>query len=323
MRPNRIGRTAAFDRIVLFSVILTFTSATQLSAQNWLEPPAGLPHQEAVALTSLTGSDGPVDFAEYGQVKSTKGSCACGGNATCGCGACDACCGCSTGWLHSWGSWISPWDGTLELGLNGADGNTQNTNFFFGFDTMREYTASSFKFDLDYFYQTADSVVTMDRLVALSRYERNLGNSIWKWYLEGFYEYDQLRNYNARMAISTGLSAPLIDTDRLSIDGRAGLSGSKKLDGPDDDWRPELQFGIDYDYQLTQRQRFFGFVDYYPDISDFGTYRLNYKLAWEALLEEEYGLALRASLLNWYDSNPGPGTKANDLFYVLSLVWGY
>ena len=125
------------------------------------------------------------------------------------------------------------------------------------------------------------------------------------------------------MSASTGLSTPLIETERCSLDGRTGLSGSKKIDAADDDWRPELQLGADYEVKLTERQRFFGFVDYYPDVSDFGTYRLNFKLAWEALLEDEWGLALRASLVNWYDSQPGPGTKANDLYYTLALVWGY
>jgi len=207
--------------------------------------------------------------------------------------------------------------------LNGADGNTTNSNLFFGFDGEREYRGGELTFDLDYFYQQANSAVTMDRGVAKSRYEREFATSYVSWYLEGFFEYDNLRAYPGRLSTAAGLSKPLIETDRFELTGRAGAGASKKIDAPEDEWRPELQFGMDYEYRLTERQRFFGFLDYYPDISDFGIYRLNYKLAWEALLEEDWGLAMRASLMNWYDSDPGPGTSANDLYYVLSLMWGY
>lgn len=250
-------------------------------------------------------------------------TCACGQPIACRCGACLDCCQCSQpvhGLIYTT---FDPWEGTLEIGLNGADGNTNNSNLFFGFDGKREYRAGSWKFDVDYFYQKADSLVTADRLVALSRYERDIGYRSLSWYLEGQYEADQLRNYDGRVSMASGLAAPLKETDRLALKGRLGFGASKKINAPDDQWRPELQMGVDYDYRLTERQRLFGNLDYYPDISDFSTYRLNFKLGWEACLEEQWGLALRASINNWYDSDPGPGTVANDLYYVLSLTWGY
>jgi putative salt-induced outer membrane protein YdiY len=211
----------------------------------------------------------------------------------------------------------------VELGLNGASGNTNNSNLFFGWDGKREYREGDLSFDVDYFFQKADSDVTMDRAVALGRYEREIGESAVNWFVQGFLEYDNLRAYPARLSVTAGLSKQLVETDRFKLTGRIGAGASKKIDAPDDQWRPELQIGGDYEYKLTERQRLFGFVDYYPDMSDFSTYRLNWKVAWEALLEDDWGLAMRASLMNWYDSDPGPGTEANDLYYVLALTWGY
>jgi putative salt-induced outer membrane protein YdiY len=295
-------------------------------AQSWFGP---APPTTAYALPKpvypavFDPADFEIPMPDLKTVASSKAVCGCGGTIHCECGLCDACCGCTTGWRRWISPWVQPWKGTLELGLNGASGNTNNSNLFIGWDGRRDYRDGDLSFDFDYFFQRADSVVTMERAVALGRYEREIGETSVNWYVQGFFEYDDLRAYPARLAVTAGLSKQLIDADRFKLTGRAGIGASKKIDAPDDRWRPELQFGVDYEYRLTERQKILGFVDYFPDVTDFSTYRLNAKLAWEALLEEEWGLAMRASLMNWYDTDPGPGTKANDLFYVLSLVWGY
>lgn len=207
--------------------------------------------------------------------------------------------------------------------MNGSRGNASNSNLAISWDGKRSYRQGELSFDFNYFLQQAENIVTMDRAVALGRYEREIGETGFDWYVQGFFEYDDLRAYPGRLAVNAGLSKRWIETDRFKLTGRAGVGASKKIDAPDDDWRPELQFGADYEYRLTDRQKVFGYIDYFPDMTSFSTYRLNYKVAWEGLLEDDWGLAIRASLMNWYDSDPGPGTRANDLYYMLSLVWGY
>jgi putative salt-induced outer membrane protein YdiY len=316
-------------RLVLALLVLALcilAGAAPLQAQNWFDPsPPMTAHfmQGAVRPIAFHNAELNAEIAELKPTVVTEVCCDCGKAVSCDCGSCAECCHCPTGW-HGWvRSWAGPWTGTLELGLNGANGNTNNSNLFFGWDGKREYRGGDLTFDFDYFYQKADSAVTMDRAVALGRYEREIGESSISWFVQGFFEYDDLRAYPGRVSVTAGLTKQLIETDRFKLTGRVGAGASKKIDAPDDDWRPELQFGADYEYKLTDRQRFFGFVDYYPDMSNFSTYRLNYKLAWEALLEEDWGLAMRASIMNWYDSDPGPGTKANDLYYVLALTLGY
>jgi len=326
MRADGIRVAVRSKYVVTAFALLIFAGTTPLCAQMWYESSPPIPRtygHSQVSPAAFASTELTAEIASLGPKQIAEDCCYCGKAVSCECGSCGDCCGCSLGvcgWCHGW---VAPWDGTLELGLNGADGNTNNSNLFFGFDGEREYRGGDLTFDLDYFYQQANSAVTMDRGVAKSRYEREIAASSISWYLEGFFEYDNLRAYPGRLSVAAGLSKPLIETDRFNVKGRAGAGASKKIDAPDDKWRPELQFGMDYEYRLTERQRLFGFLDYYPDMSDFGTYRLNYKLAWEALLEEDWGLAMRASLMNWYDSNPGPGTSANDLYYVLSLIWGY
>jgi len=306
--------------ILVALALVVFTKANFSDAQTWNPPTQPLAPSYGVAFVHPAAFASTELASEIAELGSPKDCCACGKAISCDCGSCDDCCLCSHGWYHGW---IAPWDGTVELGLNGAEGNTNNSNLFFGFDGKREYQGGDLTFDFDYFYQKSNSDVTMDRAVATGRYEREFAESSVSWFLQGFFEYDDLRAYPGRVSVTAGLSKPLVETDRFKVTGRIGAGASKKIDAPDDEWRPELQLGMDYEYRLTERQRLFGFLDYYPDITDFATYRLNYKLAWEALLEDDWGLAMRASLMNWYDSDPGPGTVANDLYYVLSLTWGY
>jgi putative salt-induced outer membrane protein YdiY len=312
--------------ILLVFALLVPVSPARVLAEKWFgptPPPAGYAAPLPVYPAAFDASDFEIPMPEWKPSSEIRPVCDCGGAAHCGCGLCAVCCRCGTGWRGVLGDWFRPWKSSLELGLNGASGNTNNSNLFIGWDGQRDYRGGDLSFDLDYFFQRADSAITMDRAVALGRYEREIGETSVDWFVQGFFEYDQLRAYPGRLSVTAGLSKQLIETNRFQFTGRAGAGASKKINAPDDRWRPELQFGADYEYRLTERHRIFGFIDYFPDVTRFSTYRLNAKLAWESRLEEQWGLAIRASVLNWHDSDPGPDTKANDLFYVLSLVWGF
>ncbi len=243
--------------------------------------------------------------------------------ATCSCGGCDLCCRCDQRLPGRLGDWIIPWQGTLEMGLNGAQGNGDHFNLFLGLDGRYAFAAGVFRLDLDYFYQSCPSRVATNRLVTLGRYEHWLRGGPVAGYFEGQYEFDSKRNYDARWAMAGGVSFPFQDRDRLTLRTRLGMGTSKKTGAVGDRWRAELQTGLEGELRLSGRQRVFGHVDFYPDLQGLRTYRLNGKLGWEMLLEAQWGLALRTSIHNWHDSRPGPGTKANDLYYGMALAWSY
>jgi putative salt-induced outer membrane protein YdiY len=310
----------------VLSIVFTIAIQAPLLAQVWFGPEpqrsASLPPDVPIA-TSFDSADFHFAMPTWNKTTDRTSTCQCGSGTDCPCGMCDVCCLCNRGWRGWFSHSVRAWEGSSEIGLNGSSGNASNSNLSIHWDGARRYQQGELSFDFDYFLQQAENVVTMDRAVALGRYEREIGETGFDWYVQGFFEYDDLRAYPGRLAVNGGLSKRWIETDRFQLTGRAGMGASKKIDAPDDDWRPELQFGADYEYRLTDRQKVFGYLDYFPDLTSFSTYRLNYKVAWEGLLEDDWGLAIRASLMNWYDSDPGPGTRANDLYYMLSLVWGY
>lgn len=321
--PAEKPRTLPY-RVGIWVVWVALTP-TPLVAQEWFVAERHGPPVQPHVLLCTTFDAPEFNFAmpTWDRSAGYRPTCLCGGGIDCVCGMCHACCLCNRGWRGWFHRSAGTWDGSLEVGMNGSRGNASNSNLAISWDGRRDFRQGELSFDFNYFLQKTESIVTMDRAVALGRYEREIGQSGIDWYVQGFFEYDDLRAYPGRLAVNAGVSRRWIETDRFQLTGRAGAGASKKIDAPGDAWRPELQLGADYEFRLTQRQKVFGHIDYFPDMTRFSTYRLNYKIAWEGLLEDDWGLAIRASLMNWYDSDPGPGTRSNDLYYMLSLVWTY
>lgn len=155
----------------------------------------------------------------------------CGNLASCeGCGCCGHCCRCG-GLLHRW---LQPWEGGLDIGLNGAEGNTRDTNFTIGFDAKGEFGLNTLSASLDYFFQRESSAVTKNRVYALGRYERAIPDSAWSWFTDTWFEYDQFEDWRSRIGLHLGASVLLRDTDCCTLKGRLGLGTSRKAEGPRD-----------------------------------------------------------------------------------------
>ena len=60
---------------------------------------------------------------------------------------------------------------------------------------------------------------------------------------------------------------------------------------------PELVFGVQFEHQLSKRQKIVGLVEYAPAVADFDRYRIRSQAAWELLLDEQKNLSLRIGRL--------------------------
>jgi putative salt-induced outer membrane protein YdiY len=214
------------------------------------------------------------------------------------------------------------WQGDLELGLNGSEGNSQTFNIRFGAEAKRKTKCHVLSFDLDYHKNTNDSMETAHRSFLDWRYERLFEDSPWTWFVHGTVDYDEFQAFDLRVSLDTGLGYQLIKTEATSLLSRAGGGWSREIGGPDDRDVPEAVFGMDFEHQVNKRQKLTATVDYAPDVTDFGAYRLNTKAGWEALLDESMNLSLKVSVLDRYDSTPN-GVKPNDIDYAVTLLWSF
>jgi putative salt-induced outer membrane protein YdiY len=211
------------------------------------------------------------------------------------------------------------WDGSVELGINGTEGNAQTFSMRAGASLERETDTNIWKSELIYAKTEADSVKTQHEALLRLRYER-LFESPWTWYVRFEALYDEFRAFDLRLVLNTGLGYRFIDTDVTKLASRAGAGVSRELGGPSDDYVPEANFGLDFERQITERQKLTFVADYYPDWRDFTNYRLVSDLAWVLLLDEASDLNLKVSVIDQYDSTP-EGRKPNDLTYAILLLW--
>ena len=69
------------------------------------------------------------------------------------------------------------WTGSLELGLNGSDGNTVNFNLHTGFDFARQTSGGVFEVGFDYAKVNSDRLLLVCKIRAVS-WNRSMG----KWF---------------------------------------------------------------------------------------------------------------------------------------------
>ena len=74
-------------------------------------------------------------------------------------------------WYYAPVYWFDLWEGNIELGMSGSNGNTETLNYLLGLDAKRETEKHILDFDLKYDRKSADSVETAHRLFGEIRWE--------------------------------------------------------------------------------------------------------------------------------------------------------
>jgi len=215
-----------------------------------------------------------------------------------------------------------PWKGGFELGLDGTEGNSQTLNFRLGLSAKRSAPESALTLDLDYRKNTTEADETAHRAFLDWRYERLFAESPWTCFVHGTVDYDEFKAFDLRVTADLGLGYQLIKTTTTSLVARAGGGFSHEIGSADKNYVPEAVFGLDFERQLSQRQKLTFSTEYAPDVSDIGDFRLTSRAGWEVLVDQETNLSLKLSVLNRYDSTPG-GAKPNDLDYAAVLLWKF
>jgi len=220
------------------------------------------------------------------------------------------------------GYWLRPttWDGGVELGLNGTEGNSQTFSLALGANAKRVTERNTLAFEATYVKSAAESVETANNAFLKGRHEWLLADSPWTLFVNGTLEYDEFRAFDVRLAGNGGVGYRLLKTDATALTGRFGSGVSHEIDSPDDSYVPEAVYGLDLEHQLTARQKVAGEANYYPSWEDYRDYRAETRVSWEVLLDEATNLSLKISATDRYDSTPH-GRKPNDLDYALLLMW--
>jgi putative salt-induced outer membrane protein YdiY len=214
------------------------------------------------------------------------------------------------------------WDGSFELGLNGAEGNTDNMNFRFGFKIKRETTTNVLKFNADYRKATQNETDTADRLYSDWRAERHFPYSRWIYFAHGSVEYDEFQAFDSRVTSGLGVGYALVKLEMAKLVARCGGGVAREFGVPEVEYVPEAVFGADFEWKRGKRHKLTAMAEYTPDITAFGEYRFRTQAAWEVLFDEETNLSMKFSVLERYNSMPR-GKLPNDVDYAATIMWKF
>lgn len=216
------------------------------------------------------------------------------------------------------------WSGGVELGLSGSTGNTDVFKIRTGIGAKRDKAGNILTSDFMYVLSEVNGELQENKALWVLRDEAQMLKSRWSALLSEALEFDQFRAFDLRNALHAGFSYVFLKSERVNFKSRLGAGTSYDLNTTtrESRWVPEGMWGYDLEYLLTDRVRLAAFGDYFPNVADWGQFRLRIRAAGEFLIVPEYGLVLRAGIQERYDSRPGTGRR-NDLDYFTTILMKY
>lgn len=216
------------------------------------------------------------------------------------------------------------WNGSVEAGLNGSDGNSESLDIRAGLNLDRKTARMETTFRSEYSYATSDGQESKNRWFNELRNDWLFGGeSRWSFFLLGQLEYDGFSDWDWRVSVFAGPGYKLIKTDKTSLNLRAGGGVTRYFGGEMDDLVPEGLLAADLAHQLTERQKLTAGVEYYPSFEELSRYRLVARVGWEIVVDPEVNMMLKLGVEDRYNSDPGEGFKKNDIDFFALIGWKF
>jgi len=216
----------------------------------------------------------------------------------------------------------SPWSGGAELGLNGAQGNSDNFKMRAAGNVKREDGRMIWKSDWLYTFATQNSIRSENRALLTARQEWILPKASWSLFVSEQGETDEFKAYDLRLQTHTGFAYNFVKNKNSLFKGRLGVGGSQEFGGPNKKFMWEGLAGIDVEHRFNERYKIVGTGDYFPDFGSLADFRLQAKLSLEVLIDPVWNLTLKVGVLDRYDSTP-EGKLPNDAEYFAALLWKF
>lgn len=212
------------------------------------------------------------------------------------------------------------WSGSVDLGLNGAVGNSQHFNLRGGWNVRRKTARNSLTSDFQYVYSEWNRSLSTHQALLNTRDELVIPDSRWSPFAAVQLEYDQLRAYRFRVGTYVGSAYRVVDEEDLSFRVRGGVGATRELgsEGWPDRWVSEFLFGYDFRWKWNDRSTLVSIFDIYPRVERPQYFRARLRLAYEYIFYPEMGAVMRFGIQDRYDSDPGPA-QPNDLTYFTTV----
>jgi putative salt-induced outer membrane protein YdiY len=214
------------------------------------------------------------------------------------------------------------WDKKFELGFNGTDGNSQTFNLHSAFEATLEDDFHRRNIKARYFRTEDDGSRTRNEFISEAVHDWLMPDSPWFKFTNAKFQYDEFRDWESRASGFVGVGRQLIDTDKHNLIGRTAIGASYEF-GNINELIPEALFGLEWNYQINNRQALKSYLTVFPDLDEFGESRTIAGTAWTLVVDEEDGISLKFGIDNEYESKTGGTSKHNDVKFYGSLVFDF
>ncbi|MEM1424392.1 MAG: DUF481 domain-containing protein [Planctomycetota bacterium] len=214
------------------------------------------------------------------------------------------------------------WNSRIEIGLNGSRGNTERLNSQLAFRTTRVTEGTRLAFDANWRVNTTEAERVANRLTLNARNDWDLPESKWTLFLQAGSEFDEFREFDARVSGGAGFSYRFIESEDTDLSARIGVGFSRDIGGPEENAIPELITGFDLSRRLTERQRFIASGELFPDLDETGEFRSVLNARWEYKLDAASDLSLSVGVEHRFDTQTVNDSRT-DVDYFVRLVLGF
>lgn len=220
-------------------------------------------------------------------------------------------------------AWLRDWKSSVELGINGTEGNTRNQALRFVFQTRRNTERTETSVNSLFRMTSQDGADSLKQFTLNARNDwLNPGTNDFRYFVQGKLEFDDAQPWDSRVSGFGGIGYALIKDDKTTLLARSGFGGSKRVGIEDDEFRAEAFLAADLTHAISERQKFQAGFEYLPNTDGWQEYRLNADASWELKIDPKNDLYLRMGVANRFDSDHG-SARPNDLDYFVNLGWTF
>lgn len=218
---------------------------------------------------------------------------------------------------------VSPWQATLEFGINGSEGNTQTIDGRAAFTLSRDLEHMRTQFDASWFYGQARGDRTTNRLTAGGRNDWKMPESRWFLFAQARYDFDEFQSWDYRASGGGGFGYELIKSDEFDLIARAGAGVKQEFGSDDESIVPEAILGLDASWRIAENQTFTAAATLHPNLEDINDYRLIMSADWSIVLDAARGIDFKLGVYDEYESMTDPGILNNDFKFYGTLVFRF
>jgi len=217
--------------------------------------------------------------------------------------------------------WGDLWAGTGSIGFAGTSGNAKTLTFTTGINAARVTSTDKTSLYFNTIKATATSSGKSSDTAQAVRggigYDHNVGGRMFVNVFND-YEYDKFQNLDLRFVLGGGFGFHAVKTERSRLDVLGGADFNRSsFSTPATRKSAELYWGDEYSLKLSSATSLVQSYRMFNDMSDSGSYRVNFDAGLSTKLGKR--LTWNLSISDRYLNRPAAGRKSNDFLYTTGL----